>query len=245
MEKSANTISRLKFSKLSSRSCHRLLASLAKDALEKGCTGEFFTRYEELQSATELDRYHPPYWLSKEEAIEEYLAFHRFLSLAPSQPPEKKQGISWQHQFDVEIVVDQVRSPYNIGSILRIIDNFALKRLVHSCHWLSLEHPQLRKAARGCEKWIPVRFETNLITYLKNAAVPVIGVENENSASPISQWKPPEKCILVLGNETYGLAAEIRKCCSSFIFIPMHGFKKSMNVTHALAVTAQRIVEGK
>ena len=243
MEKSVNTISKSKFIKLSSRRQHELLSGLARSALSDLDFDCFLERYNELHSWTQLDRYIHPVWLSKKEALDEYLSFH--LNFTPLQTTQDKTGntLSWQPKFEIEVVLDQVRSPYNVGSILRIIDNFGLKGMVHSSSWISLGHPQLIKAARGCEKWIPVRLEKDLISYLKNSSLPVIGIENNDQAEDLNNWLPPEKCIIILGNESYGIASALQKACCKTIQIPMYGFKKSMNVTHALAIIAHKISE--
>ncbi len=243
MEKSVNTISKRKFIKLSYRRQHELLSGLARSALSDLDFDCFLERYNELQSWAQLDRYTPPVWLSKKEALDEYLNFHlNFTSLQTNQE-ETGNALSWQPKFEIEVVLDQVRSPYNVGSILRIIDNFGLKGMLHSSSWISLSHPQLIKAARGCEKWIPVRLEKDLISYLKNSSLPVIGIENNDQAEDLNNWSPPEKCIIILGNESYGIASALQKTCCKTIQIPMYGFKKSMNVTHALAVIAHKITE--
>ena len=243
MEKSVNTISKSKFIKLSSRRQHELLSGLARSGLSDLDFDRFLERYNELHSWTQLDRYIHPFWLSKKEALDEYLNFHlNFTSLQTNQE-ETGNALSWQPKFEIEVVLDQVRSPYNVGSILRIIDNFGLKGMVHSSPWISLSHPQLIKAARGCEKWIPVRLEKDLISYLKNSSLPVIGIENNDQAEDLNNWLPPEKCIIILGNESYGIASALQKICCGTIQIPMYGFKKSMNVTHALAVIAHTITK--
>ena len=243
MEKSVNTISKNKFTKLSSRRQHELLAELVRNASADTDFELFLKRYHELHSWTQLDRYTPPSWLSKKEALDEYYSFHLNFTSLKSGPEESGKNISWQPKFEVEVVLDQIRSPYNVGSILRIIDNFGLKGMVHSSSWLSLKHPQLIKSARGCEKWIPVRFEPDLISYLNNASLPVIGIENDDKAEPLKTRPLPEKCIIILGNESYGIASAVRKTCCKTVYIPMYGFKKSMNVNHALAVIAQKITE--
>jgi len=243
MEKSVNTISKSKFIKLSFRRQHELLSILARNALINLDFDSFLERYNELQSWAQLDRYTPPAWLSKEEALDEYLNFHLNFTSLQKEQEKPANSLSWQPKFDVEVVLDQIRSPYNVGSILRIIDNFGLKGMVHSSSWLTLNHPQLRKAARGCEKWIPVRFEKDLMSYLETSSLPVIGIENIDKSENFNSWSPPEKCILVLGNESYGIASSLQKICSQTVHIPMYGFKKSMNVTHALAVIAHKITE--
>ncbi len=246
MEKSAKTISQRKFQKLSIHRQHRLLVELAADTINDGNIEAFLLRYHELHAWAQLDRYEPPAWLSIAEALEEFRLFHDRFCIktgGPQLPALPLNKLSWQPKMNVEVVLDQVRSPYNVGSVLRLIDNFGFKRLVHSSSWLRLDHPRLRRAARGAEAWIPVKYEADLPAYLSQAPVPVVAIENDTMASPAGPWKPPKACILVLGNESYGIASIIRQHCSKSVYIPMYGFKKSMNIHHALAVVGQKIVE--
>lgn len=245
MEKSARTINRGKFRRLSPRGQHALLAELAREARDGGEFEWFFNRYRELQSWAALDAYAPPPWLTETEALEEFIAFHSRLSFPPGTAPSGSGPVSWQPRFQVEVVLDQVRSPYNVGSVLRILDNFGFKGLVHATAWLRLDHPQLRKAARGCEQWIPVRYEPALPTFLQRADVPVIGIENDPRAIAIDRWAPADACLLVVGNESGGISAAVRTCCSQMVRVPLFGFKQSMNLHHALAVVAHRIVDGR
>jgi len=243
MERSASTIGKQKFSRMPAPRQHELLAVLAEQAVSCGDTAAFIKRYDELLSWTELDRYVPPPWLSEKEALEEYRSFHTYFSLKKKLPDTSAAPLSWDPVCAVDIVLDQVRSPYNVGSVLRLIDNFGFRGLTHASSWIRLDHPQLHKAARGCEAWIPVRYEPDLPSCLMRARVPVIGIETGREAQPLSAWDPPAACILVLGNESYGIAHTIRGCCDHTVCIPMFGYKKSMNVHHALAVVAQKIVE--
>lgn len=251
MEKSAWTVGRTKFTRLPSAAQHRLLAWLASDALRAAGAGNpeigdtFLQRYGELQSWAELDRYRPPSWLSSREALDEYGYFHRLLG-APAEcegPLEDGGGaLSWQPRFPVTVALDQVRSPYNVGSVLRLVDNLGLKGLVHASPWLRLDHPRLRRAARGCQQWIPVRCQEDLPSYLSQAGCAVVGVESDGTGTPLQYWQPPEEGVLVLGNETYGLAKAVRRCCTETVFVPMQGYKRSMNVHHALALVAWHMV---
>ncbi len=254
MEKSAWTVGQRKYCKLPSAAQHRLLADLASNALKSagegapGIVDDFIERYRLMQSWAELDTYVPPSWLAPLEALEEYAGFHLLFGA-----PEENEGplestsetvVSWEPRFPVEVALDQVRSPYNIGSVLRLVDNFGLEGLVHASPWLRLDHPRLRRAARGCEHWIPVRCEEDLPGYLRQAGCPVVGIESAPKAIPLHRWDPPPRAVLVLGNETYGLASEVRHCCSEIVTIPMQGYKRSMNVHHALALVVWRMVSG-
>ncbi len=245
----ALSVNRKKFQKLSSKKQHEIIAAMAYHFIEKNTFDDFNKRYDMLHQWAELDRYEPPLWLTPKEALLEFYRFHNSFCpdpLKPSKPEieiEAGNGLIWKASFDVFVMLDQIRSPYNAGSVLRIIDNFGFKGLIHSSPTLSFNHPQLKKAARGCERWIPVAYEPDPITFLKNGARPVIGIEKTDNATIVADWQPPEACILVAGNEEYGISESILACCTELVQIPMFGFKKSMNVHHALSVVSQYVVK--
>lgn len=245
--KYVETIGKRKFIKLSSSRQHEFLAFLARDTLKNRDFPGFQKRYKEMQSWVELDRYTPPDYLTEEEAVHEYFIFHNSFNNNPLKLPSDdtllpiKENVSWEPRFDVTVVLDQVRSPYNAGSVLRLIDNFGFRRLVHNSDWLSMDHPQLRKAARGSQKWIPVELKKDLAGWLQNIKLPVIGLETSDEAIAMEEWQPEKSCVLILGNESYGITTELRNCCETLVEIPMFGFKKSMNLHHALAISGYRI----
>ena len=246
MEKSASTIGRRTFCRLSARRQHRLLAELAETAARTGAASAFAQRYEELHTWASLDRYAPPAWLSPAEMLEECACFHRLqagLGDAAGDRAVAAPAVSWQPTLPVTVALDQVRSPYNVGSILRLIDNAGFAGLVHSSPWLRLDHPRLQRAARGTQQWVPVRYESDLPGFLAHATVPVIGIETGPSAIPLDRWDPPRACVLLVGNESYGIAGALRRRCTAQVAVPMRGYKASMNVHHALAVVAWRICE--
>ena len=249
MATAAWAMTRKKFTALSAKRQHELLAALAIDTFLRGESSYalFQKRYQELHSFGALDRYEPPTWLAEKEALLEYGAFHNQFTPSPHPLPPRgeetsvKIPLSWSHRFDVTILLDQVTRPYNVGSILRLIDNFGFKGLVHGTKSLDLNHPQLRRSARGCEKWIPVTFADSIITWIKGCGMPVIGVETDRMAIPLNRFAFPLPCVLVAGNETIGISENIKACLKDFVQIPMFGFKKSMNVTHALSIVSYQI----
>ncbi len=245
MEKSAKTISCRKFARLPSRRQHDLLAELARSARRAGGYDAFTYRYAELTGTVFIDRYEPPPWLTTQEALAEYERFHQIMGTPPAgyEPqPDAEARVSWEPSFAVDIVLDGIRSPYNVGSLLRIIDNFGLRGMVHSAAWLRLDHPQLARAARGCQRWIPVRYEPDLVGYLRSSSDPVIAIESDERSIPPERWDPPASCALVVGNEAYGIAAAVRACCRESVGIPLFGYKRSMNVHTACAIVAHRLV---
>lgn len=242
MEKSAANIGRAKFCAQTPARQHKLLATLA---LEFGDDlSGFETRYAEMHRWVDLDRYTPPDWLTPHEAMVEYERFHRQLEGKTSaQLLDDDRPISWQPRFDVTVVLDQVRTPYNAGSILRLIDNYGLRRMVHATSHFNEKHPRLQRAARGAEQWIPIEKVDDLPAWLKAQSLPIIGLEADKRAVALQDWAPPKACVVIVGNEHYGIAQNIRDLCDTLVAIPTFGYKNSMNLTHAFAVTAQKIVE--
>jgi tRNA G18 (ribose-2'-O)-methylase SpoU len=238
MEKSAKTIGRAKFARLTSGQQHKLLAALARESEDD--RDAFENRYTTMIAWAELDTYHPPAWLSWPEARLEYRYFHEARA-SGAKPVAAGHKLSWQARFPVTVVFDQVRAPFNLGSLLRLIDNFGFEGIVHASPGLNLNHPQLRKAARGAEQWIPVEYQADLPGWLEQQSRPVIGLELDQRAVSLNQWQPPPSCCLVLGNEQYGIAESLRELCDQLLAIPLFGYKNSMNLTHALAVVAAKI----
>ena len=200
-----------------------------------------------MQSWVDLDQYSPPAYLTDEEAVNEYILFHKSFSSNPGifkereDPKYEPRILSWEPRFEVTIVLDQVRSPYNTGSVLRLIDNFGFSKLVHNAEWLRLDHPQLCRAARGAEKWIPVEHKPDLLGWVKKVKTPVIGIEYSDNAVSIDKWQPEIPCTVIIGNEVYGITRRLREQCDILVKIPMFGFKQSMNLHHALAIAGNKI----
>ncbi len=241
MEKSVNTISLRKWVKLNPRKQHQLLADWA-GGLAAVDTG-FTERYRELCQAAQLDHYQAPAWLSDSEQRAALVAFHQGIAGLDQTESEPMPNGVWSPRFSVEVVLDQVHNPYNVGSILRLIDNFGFAGLRLSPPHPSLNHPRLQRAARGSQAWLPVVTCPDLADYLAKAEVPVYGLECGEDAVAVEAWQPQAPCILLLGNERFGIAEGLRQHCTQLVTIPMFGFKNSMNVSHAFAVAAQKVVE--
>jgi tRNA G18 (ribose-2'-O)-methylase SpoU len=246
MKESANNIGKRKWLRLSVRQQHTAIARFAAENLETKDLKKFLRFYNQVMGRSQLDRFDPPIWLTEAESLRNYLSFHQKLSGKPPHYFSKKSSafvpLSWNAGFPVTVALDQVLTPYNFGSILRVVDNFGFAGMVHSSEHLNLSHPQLKKAARGAEDWIPVTYEKDLPGFLQSAKAPVIGLELTDASIPICEWIPPDTFNLVIGNEAYGISKEILKCCTQCIYIPMSGYKHSMNLSHALAVAAFYIV---
>jgi tRNA(Leu) C34 or U34 (ribose-2'-O)-methylase TrmL len=155
METSANNIGKKKWLTLSVRQKHTAIARFAVECLESGNFKKYQSFYDQIMSWSALDRFKPPAWLSDREALQNYLSFHQKLSgkplhyflkrvalpadkpaLAPHAWGSSEISIPWKPKHQVTIALDQVFTPYNLGSILRVVDNFGFAGIVNSTAFL-------------------------------------------------------------------------------------------------------------
>jgi tRNA(Leu) C34 or U34 (ribose-2'-O)-methylase TrmL len=137
------------------------------------------------------------------------------------------------------VLVHNLRSAYNTGSIFRTADCFGFSEVNLSGYTPGIEHPALKSAARGCETWLKSRrWESPLdcINFYKEQGYQIIALETKGQNIDDFKWQ--QKFLLVLGNEELGIAKELLDQCESKISIQMRGRKASLNVSCAFAVAA-------
>ena len=139
--------------------------------------------------------------------------------------------------LDVHIVLNQLRSAFNVGSILRTTEAMRLGSLYFEGITPKKDNQKVIKTAMGCHDKVPC-FDLNSTTSLPR---PIIGLETAKNACSIYEFKFPETFTLILGNEEYGLSDEWLKLCDQIVTIPMYGFKNSLNVASAYAIAAYEI----
>jgi tRNA(Leu) C34 or U34 (ribose-2'-O)-methylase TrmL len=137
------------------------------------------------------------------------------------------------------VLVHNLRSAFNVGSIFRTADCFGFSEVNLSGYTPGVEHPALKSAARGCETWLKSRrWESPLdcINFYKEQGYLVIALETGGKS--INNFKWPQKFLLVVGNEELGIARELLDKCDGTVSIQMKGRKASLNVSCAFAAAA-------
>lgn len=164
----------------------------------------------------------------------------------------KEAGISWQehnllsnpfHQKDtpssvcflpISIYLDNLRSAFNVGSILRTTEAFRLGKVCFAKQTPFVDNPKVQKTSMGtCDKLI---CEQNV--ELEHLPRPIIALETHCSATSLFDFAFPKTFTLVLGNEEYGVSKELLKQAEHIVQIPLVGYKNSLNVASAFAIAA-------
>lgn len=142
---------------------------------------------------------------------------------------------------EVEIVLDNVRSAFNVGSILRTADGAGI-RAAHLCGITPTpENPKVAKTALSAEFVTPWTYAPNApetVERLKASGLAVWALEGGHGSVSILEplLQPPAAIVLVAGNELAGVDPAILALCDRIVSLPMLGFKRSLNVAVAFGV---------
>lgn len=138
------------------------------------------------------------------------------------------------------LVLDNVRSAFNVGSILRTADAVGGAEVWCCGYTPNPDHPMVKKTSLSAPQVRTRHFASigEALQELRTLKCPVYALETANSARNIFEWSLPERMALVLGNERFGLEASTLAACDGVLEIPMGGIKNSLNVAVALGVFA-------
>ncbi|MCR5761244.1 MAG: TrmH family RNA methyltransferase [Sphaerochaetaceae bacterium] len=141
---------------------------------------------------------------------------------------------------DKILILDRLRSPYNVGAVFRSADSFGIKKIILVEGSASPEHQRARRTARGTTETVEWTFMSEeevvrLLKTYKEGEVLALELGGEN----INTFSFPVRGAAVLGSEEFGISPEILGCCTGRITIPMAGTKGSLNVSVAAGILLQ------
>lgn len=148
-------------------------------------------------------------------------------------------------RLPVTILLDNVRSMYNVGSFFRTADGAAIEQLVLSGITARPPHKGIAKTALGAEERVPWRgVENSLVEVeaLRNSGHEIAAIETSNRAVDIFDWQPRFPVCVAFGHEVDGLDPRLLDACDSHVRIPMLGLKHSLNVASAGAIVMYELL---
>ena len=140
----------------------------------------------------------------------------------------------------IHIVLDNLRSAFNVGSIFRSSDGAGGVEKIYLCGITSpLDNPKLEKTALGSLEFInSEHYDTTLdaIEELKEQNIPIYSVELTDDSENFQEIEYPDELALVFGHEKKGIDKEILDISDKIISLPMRGKKKSLNVANTASI---------
>lgn len=154
---------------------------------------------------------------------------------------------------EIALIVHDVRSTHNVGSLFRTADGLGVVKIILSGytpypalandkrlpHIAKRVDKQIAKTALGATKTISWQYSPSLepaIEQLKADGYMIVALEQTPSSLELSEFRPPDKVVLLVGNEVAGLSREHTALSHQLVMIPMLGRKESFNVTVAAAI---------
>jgi len=139
------------------------------------------------------------------------------------------------------IILDNVRSLNNIGSVFRTADAFLIEKIYLCGITATPPHKDIRKTALGATASVAWEYRENtveLIDELKSQKYTVVALEQAMNAVLLNKVKidTTKKYALVFGNEVKGVSQEAVDRCEVVVEIPQYGTKHSLNISVSVGV---------
>ena len=145
---------------------------------------------------------------------------------------------------EILLVAHNIRSLWNIGSLFRTCDCFAVQKLILTGYSAAPPRREIAKTALGADSWIPWESITDpkvALNSLKEEGWRIVGLEITSNAVDIRSYQPSAKTVLLLGNEVAGVSEDLLAMCDDVVRIPMFGKKESLNVAVAAGVALHHL----
>jgi tRNA G18 (ribose-2'-O)-methylase SpoU len=143
-------------------------------------------------------------------------------------------------KIPVVIILDNIRSMNNVGSIFRTCDAFRIEKLYICGITATPPHREIEKTALGATESVCWEYAENVVDLaleLQKQNVKLYLIEQTDNSILLNQFQFPKKKIaIVLGNEVFGVTEALLPICDGAIEIPQHGTKHSLNVTIAAGI---------
>ena len=151
-------------------------------------------------------------------------------------------------KLPVKILLDNVRSAYNVGSVFRTSDAFLIDEVILCGITGCPPHPEISKTALGAEESVSWRYSEDALEAVMNMKKEgwlICVLEQAHDSIPLQNFIPSSdiKYLLVAGNEVEGVNQKIVDLADIILEIPQHGVKHSLNVSVSVGIALWKMVE--
>ena len=150
-------------------------------------------------------------------------------------------------KIPIIVVLENVRSAYNVGSVFRTADAFLLEAIYICGYTAYPPHKEIKKTALGAEETVDWKYFKKIgeaIDVLRSAGYKIFAVEQVINSLPLQQTKfeKDEKLAVIFGNEVSGVEQSTIELADGCIEIPQLGMKHSLNIATAAGVVLWELV---
>lgn len=163
-------------------------------------------------------------------------------------------------RMDIVLLLHNIRSIHNVGSILRTADGFGLTSVYCSGytpyprldndtrlpHIIDKIEQQLHKTALGAEQFLQISYQPNplaVIQHFKQRQYQIIALEQHSTSIKISDFHLQRPALVILGEEVHGITDQLLATTDAILEIPMSGRKESFNVSVATGICLYQLTQ--
>lgn len=146
------------------------------------------------------------------------------------------EAFKQEQKFPLTLVLDNIRSGYNIGAVFRTCDALAMEQVILCGITAQPPHREIRKTALGASesvRWSYAEDTIEAIVALKKQGYTILALEQVTDSVSLLDFAPEadQKYALVVGNEVEGVKQEVIDLADVCLEIPQFGTKHSLNVS--------------
>lgn len=162
---------------------------------------------------------------------------------------DAQENKQMQH-FPITIVLDNIRSMNNVGSVFRTADAMNIEQILLCGLTPTPPHREIQKTALGATEsvqWTQYASVEAALQQLKKEGYKIVGIEQVHDSQPLGQTSidPSQKIALIFGNEVAGVSDEALALCDYCIEIPQYGSKHSLNIAVSTGIVLWECVRGR
>ena len=136
------------------------------------------------------------------------------------------------------VLLHNLRSAHNAGSIVRLCDNFALEGVILTGFTAGPDHRGFQSAAMHSHEYTPIkRYSGPLEALADHPDYPLLALESTEASVDLARFEWPDRGILVAGSEFHGVSDELLMRSMVTLSIPLFGRKACLNVSNAVAIS--------
>ena len=150
----------------------------------------------------------------------------------------------------VVVVLDNIRSMHNVGSVFRTADAFLIKAVYLCGYTPQPPHRDIHKTALGATETVDWQYfatTVEAVESLKSDGYSVFAVEQTEGSISLQEFALPDagQLAVVFGNEVSGVGEEALGLCDGSVEIPQWGMKHSLNISIAAGIVLWELVRGR
>ncbi len=151
----------------------------------------------------------------------------------------------WIRPLPVTVLLENVRSLYNVGALFRTADGAGIEKLCLAGITGYPPRNMISKTALGAEETVPWEHTwepARRVSALREANYEIAAIETSVHAVDLFDWQPRFPVCVLFGHETDGLTPEVAALADTHVRIPMLGAKHSLNVATAGGVVLYELL---